>query len=116
MLITCAWKHRHIYLLPAHGDYCTCTQTARGIVSHDLQDASLASLAVPGKRFVGSEVVEGVMPSPALLAEVLEAADAATEEWPRVPVARVTDAIFQVWLYLNLIIEVELVWDGRLKR
>ena len=76
----------------------------------------MASLAVPGKRFVGSEVVEGVMPSPALLTEVLEAADAATEEWPRVPVARVTDAIFQVWLYLNLIIEVELVWDGRLKR
>ena len=53
----------------------------------------MAGLAVPGKRFVGSEVVEGVVPGPALLTEVLEAADTPTEEGAGVPVARVADTV-----------------------
>lgn len=58
-----------------------------------LENAGLSGLAVSGQGLVSTEVIEGVMPRPTLLAEVLEAADAATEERTRVPVARVADAV-----------------------
>ena len=67
-----------------------------------LKDASLAGLAVAGQGFVRSEVIQGVMPGPALLTEVLEAADTATEQWSRVPVTGVTDTVLQVRLDLDL--------------
>ena len=67
-----------------------------------LENAGLSGLGVPGQGLVGPQVVEGVMPGPALLTEVLEAADTATEQGPRVSVARVTDAVLQVRLNLHL--------------
>ena len=42
------------------------------------------------------------MPGPALLTEVLEAADTSAEQGARVPVTGVTDAVLQVGLYLDL--------------
>ena len=42
---------------------------------------------------MGSEVLEGVVPGPALLAEVLEAAHVTAEQGSRVAVTDVTDTV-----------------------
>jgi len=52
---------------------------------------------------VGPEVVQGMMPGPTLLAEVLEAANGATEEGSRVTVADVTNTVLKIGLNLNLL-------------
>ena len=77
-------------------------RTAQRVIRRTLEDACLAGLAVPGERLVGAEVVQGVVPRPALLTEVLEAADTAAEQRSRVPVARVADTVLQIRLYLDL--------------
>lgn len=70
--------------------------------AHALEDAGLAGLGVACQGLMGAEMVEGVVPGPALLTEVLEATDGPAEEWSRVPVAGVADTVLQVWLYLDL--------------
>lgn len=67
-----------------------------------LKNAGLTRLRVAGQRFVGSEVVKRVVPCPALLTEVLEAGSTPTEQRSWVSVARVTDAVLEIGLYLDL--------------
>ena len=67
-----------------------------------LENAGLAGLAVAGEGLMGAEVVEGVVPSPALLAEVLEAAHTSAEQGARVAVTGVADAVLEVRLNLDL--------------
>ena len=62
-------------------------------LSHTLHDTGLAGLAVTGQGLMGSEVLEGVVPGPALLAEVLEAAHVTAEQGSRVAVTDVTDTV-----------------------
>ena len=68
-----------------------------------LENTGLSGLTVASQGLVSSEVVEGVVPGPALLAEVLEAADTATEERSRVPVAGVADTVLEIGLNLDLV-------------
>ena len=67
-----------------------------------LQDPGLACFTVSCQRLVRSEVIEAVMPGPALLTEVLEAADATAEQRAWVTVTDVTDAVLKVRLDLDL--------------
>ena len=59
-------------------------------------------LAVSCKRSVQSQIVDGMVPRPAGMTEVLETIDSSAEEWSRINVTLTTHWVFQVRIDLNL--------------